>query len=81
MVVIVPEGQTETVVNVSLDGVPLGEMRIAGPGRQTGTLPLKEPQERQVRVELDIPPAFRPATSDPRGLGVAIVSFGFVERR
>ena len=34
-------------------------------------------RERQVRVELKVPPEYRRPSDDPRGLGVAVVSFGF----
>ena len=81
MQLILPVEQHETAVAVTLDGVLLGEIHISGKGSKTGLLPLPASLERQVRVELTVPPAFRPQTADPRGLGVAVESFGFATRQ
>lgn len=81
MQLILPDGQRETAVSVTLDGKLLGEIHFSANGDKIGRLRLPEPQERQVRVEFTVPPAFQPPTTDPRGLGVAVRSFGFAKAR
>jgi hypothetical protein len=78
--VILPKDRHETVVGVTLDGEFVGEIRLSGQGGVSGALTLREARQRQVRVELTVPPPYRPPTDDPRGLGAAIQSFGFATR-
>jgi hypothetical protein len=65
-------------VRAALDGVALGTLRFRGTGSQAAELPLTEARERLVRVEFSVPSEMGPPTPDPRGLGVAVESFGFV---
>ena len=64
-------------LSVSLDGRSLGRREFVQPGHQTARWPLPEGKAGPVQVEFRSDPEYRPA-GDPRELGVAIVSFGFV---
>jgi hypothetical protein len=65
-------------VRVFLDQVMLGSRRITSPGWQKAGWNFAPggPATAEVRLEAD---PYHPSNGDPRTLGIAVVSFGFVE--
>ncbi|MGA2133527.1 MAG: hypothetical protein ABSH50_14630 [Bryobacteraceae bacterium] len=60
-----------------LNGAPLGSVRLSEPGIQSVRWPLPPGAPGSVEIEFETNPAYR-AANDPRTLGAAIVSFGFL---
>ena len=61
-----------------LNGVPLGTARLTEPGIRTVRWPLPPGPPGTVEAEFQADPPCRAADRDPRTLGAAIVSFGFL---
>jgi hypothetical protein len=62
---------------VRLNGTPIGSVRLAEPGIRIVRWPLQPGPPGTVEVEFQSAPAYR-SESDPRTLGAAIMSFGFL---
>jgi hypothetical protein len=61
-----------------LNGEPLGTTRLTEVGIRTLRWPLPRGSAGTVNVELQADPPFHPSNGDPRTLGAAILSFGFL---
>lgn len=66
-----------TDFTVLLSGAPLGTARLTEPGIRTVRWPVPPGPEGNVEAEFQTDPALR-AAGDPRTLGAAVVSFGFL---
>jgi hypothetical protein len=67
------------LMEVRLDGEVLGTKELTAPGWQTARWTLKKGAPGPVVVELRTRPEYRPQ-GDPRSLGAAVVSLGFVSK-
>ena len=70
--------QGHTDFSASLNGVPLGTARVAELGIQTVRWPLPPAPPGVVEAEFVSDPPFHASAADPRTLGTAVVSFGFL---
>jgi hypothetical protein len=61
-----------------LNGVPLGTARLAQPGIQTVRWPLPPGPPGTIEAEFHADPPYHAPGNDPRTLGAAILSFGFL---
>jgi len=68
-------------VRVTVDGQDLGEAIFDKQGWQTVGWSVGPKPAARVRVMLDVNPPFHPGPSDPRVLGVAVGSIGYVDSR
>jgi hypothetical protein len=73
---ILPFGHTD--LSVRLDGVLLGTARLTELGSRIVRWPLPPGPTGTVEVEFQAEPAFHASSGDPRVLGEAIMSFGFL---
>ena len=64
-------------VRVTVDGEPIGSAEFTEPGWRTVRWPVKPGEAKTVRVELRTEPEYRPSSTDPRLLGIAVGGFGF----
>lgn len=67
-----------TDFSVRLNGVPLGTARLTEVGIRTLRWPLPDGAAGSVEAGFQSDPPFHAANGDPRALGAAILSFGFV---
>jgi hypothetical protein len=67
-----------TDMEVSLEGKPIGRQQFTSAGGHTVHWPLPSIPAGTVRVEFRVAPEYHPANGDPRTLGIAIMSFGFL---
>jgi hypothetical protein len=67
-----------TDFSARLNGVPLATTRLTEPGIRTLRWPLPPGPAGTVTVEFQTDPPFHPPNGDPRTLGFAVVSFGFL---
>jgi hypothetical protein len=65
-------------VVVSIDGAKLGEAAFQSPGWQTAHFPVAPGPAATVVVQFDSP-LYKPASGDPRSLGIPVGAFGFQE--
>jgi hypothetical protein len=72
------DARGHTDLSIRLNGVPLGIARITEVGIRTVRWPLPPGPAGAVEVEFQVDPAFHAINGDPRTLGAAILSFGFL---
>jgi hypothetical protein len=65
-------------LSVRLNGAPLGTARLTEAGIRTVRWPLPPGPTGTVEVEFQADPPFHALNGDPRTLGAAILSFGFL---
>jgi hypothetical protein len=69
-----------STVTVRLDGAALGTTHFRVQGWQTARWPLPAGSPGRCRVEIHADPVYHPSNQDPRVLGVAVVSLGFLPK-
>jgi hypothetical protein len=72
------EARGHTDLSVRLNGVPVGTARLTEVGIRSMRLPVPPGPSGTVEAELQADPPFHATNGDPRTLGAAILSFGFL---
>ncbi len=65
-------------VDVFIDGKPVGSHQFTQTGWETARWAVPAGLTGKTRIEFRVKPEYRPRNGDPRTLGVAVVSFGFL---